>query len=35
MNITGSGQYSKEVAGIKDPKRIMNQQFKLILSIQY
>ncbi len=30
MNITGFGQYSKEVAGIKEPKRIMDQQFKLI-----
>jgi len=30
MNITGYGQYSKGVAGVKDPKKIMNSQLKLI-----
>ena len=30
MNITGYGQYSKQTAGIKDPKKIMNMQHKLI-----
>ncbi|HQF36470.1 MAG TPA: hypothetical protein PLL26_02405 [Candidatus Dojkabacteria bacterium] len=30
MNITGYGQYSKQVAGIRDPNKIMNQQHKLI-----
>jgi len=30
VNITGYGQYSKQTAGIRDPKKIMNQQHKLI-----
>jgi len=30
VNITGYGQYSKQVAGIRDPNKIMNQQHKLI-----
>lgn len=30
MNITGYGQYSKQIAGIKDPRKIMDQQHKLI-----
>ncbi len=30
MNITGYGQYSKQVAGLKDPQKIINQQHKLI-----
>jgi len=30
VNITGQGQYSKQVAGIKDPRNIMNSQQKLI-----
>lgn len=30
MNITGHGQYSKQTAGIKDLKKIMDQQQKLI-----
>jgi hypothetical protein len=30
MNITGYGQYSKGVAGARDPKKLMNSQLKLI-----
>jgi hypothetical protein len=30
MNITGYGQYSKGVAGAKDPKKLMDSQLKLI-----
>jgi hypothetical protein len=30
MNITGYGQYSKAAAGIRDPKKNMNSQLKLI-----
>ena len=30
MNITGYGQYSKGVAGVRDPKKLMNSQLKLI-----
>ena len=30
MNITGYGQYSKQSAGIRDPRKIMDMQHKLI-----